>query len=101
MKRRVWITRDNRGDGVEFDSYSIWKWTHKPIVDYGLEFIGCWVGKGSNEKETFFEGLIAGDLCPKQFHSWTGYALKAGEIKPVVLSLDITTIKDIKCKKKK
>jgi len=102
MKRRVWVTRDNIGDGAEFDCYSIWRWREKPIFDQESEFRGCWVGKDSNEKETFFEGLIAGDLCPKDFHIWTGYALKSGEIKPIMLSIDIITIKEAtRCQKKK
>ena len=104
MKRRVWITRDDRKQGADFDCYSIWNWRQKPkLDDCGFrEFTGSWVGKESNEKETFFDGLIAGDLCPKEFHIWTGYALKAGEIRPIVLSIDCITIKEAtKCRKKK
>ena len=103
MNRRVWITRDDRGDGAEFDCYSIWAWNRKPIFqprDY--DFGGCWVGRDTNEKEIFFEGLIAGDLCPKDFRKWTGYSLKAGEIEPIILSIDVITIKEKKkCQTKK
>lgn len=97
MKRRVWIARDDIGEGVAFDCYSIWFWKQKPIFQpQNCEFEGCWVGQDTNEKEIFFEGLVAGDLCPKDFHSWTRYALKPGEIKPVILSIDVTTIKEAK-----
>ena len=103
MKRRVWITRDDRSDGAKFNCYSIWNWREKPIFEpRDHEFFGCWVGRDSNEKETFFEGIIAGDLCPEDFRKWTGYALKAGEIKPIMLSIECTTIKEAtKCKAKK
>ena len=110
MKRRVWITRDNRGDGAEFDCYSIWRWRPRPIflsreTDEGgnwAGFGGCWVGRDSNEKEMYFEGLIAGDLCPRDFRGWTGYSMLAGEIKDVILDINITAKKEaVKCRKKK
>jgi len=103
MKRRVWITRDENEEGADFDCYSIWSWNKKPIFQpRDWEFGGNWVGKYSNEKEAFFEGLIAGDLCPRSFKAWTGYGLKAGEIKLVMLSINIIPTKEKKkCQTKK
>ncbi len=102
MKRRVWVTRDNTKHGADFDCYSIWNWREKPVFVCDGEFIGGWVGNETIPEESRFNGLIAGDLCPEDFRKWTGYSLKAGEIKPIMLSIDCITIKEKKkCQTKK